>query len=528
VFKNLQVAEVFGEKISGTIKAIERPEFNKMLHYIEEYDIHHVLVTELSRLGRKMRDTINIIQDFNERKICVHIFQDSLSTLDKNFKENKFTGLIINILVGFADIERETFAERSKSGLRFNVKNQGSGTGIIKPFGYKKVGQKLMVDDEEAEIVKLIFQKYLQGYGSQQIANLLNDNGIKTKYNKIFKEDRIIKTRSGRYKKASSYIWRDATIINILKNSIYKGERNHKGEVFEIDAIIDADTFANAELLRKEKYNKKDNIRQNQNIFKDKIKCPVCGSGYFIHRRSNGRDNAYKCLSKRLKDVECTNNSIGIDKLNNSIYSVLKESFKFQTGIDKKLSSKSVAIKEKMTFLEAEINQVVNEVANFKTRQKNLLTSYLDKEIDKIIFTELNNEIMVEIKNRENKIKEKSKELNTNKSILETVSLKKNQNLENVDIFKKYVKDYITFIKIYDVTELVSSGDLGSLFKVKNDVVSLVEVQSDLIDSYITFLVSRYSDLLIKLDLVDTEDLDRKLPYISDYHSLKVGNIIKI
>ena len=527
-FKQLNVVEAFGEKISGTIKANERPAFMNMLRYIEENDIHHVLVSELSRLGRRMRDTINTVQDFTDKKICVHILQDTLSTLDKNFKENKFTGLIINVLIGFADIERDTFAERSKSGIRFNVKNGGSGTGIIKPFGYKKVGKRLFIDEHESVIVRLIFQKYLEGYGSQQIANLLNEKGVKTKYNTLFNEDRIIKTRSGGFKKAGSYIWRDATIINILRNTIYMGKRNHKGEIFDIDAVIDPETFELAQVRRKEKYNKKGSKVKFENIFKEKIKCPVCGSGYFLHRRSDLSDNAYKCLSKRLKDIKCDNVSVNIDKLNNAVYQTLKDTFKFQSNIDKKLSSKSVTIKDTISIVEAEKNQLIGNINIRKSRQKKLLESYLDNQINKQMFTETNSEIALEIIKLEDKVKEKEKEIYSREILLQTLSTQKNRNLENVEIFKRYIKDYITFIKVHNVTDLVNMGEIGKHFTTKNDVITLVEVKSELIDSYNTFLIGRYSDNLIHIDLNDTEDLDKKIPYLQDYHISKIGDSITI
>jgi site-specific DNA recombinase len=528
VYKKLVVAEVFGEKISGTLKADTRPAFAKMMKYIEENNIHHILVSELSRLGRRMRDTIQIIQSLTDKEICVHVKEGTLTTLDENFEEDTFTSIIINILIGFANIEKDTFANRSKSGLRYSVKNGGSGSGIIKPYGYKKVGKKLVIDEEEAPIVKLIFEKYLQGFGSQQIANFLNDKNIKTKYNKIFKEDRVIKTRSGGFKKASGYLWRDATIINILGNSIYHGERKHKGEIFEIDPIIDSETYAKAEIIRKEKYNKKNNTRKYENIFKEKIKCPVCGNGYFLHKRSDNSDNAYKCLSKRLKEVKCGNVSINVDKLNNAVYLKLKNAFSFQAGIDNKLSTKSDSIKESLKIVEAENNQNNNELSRLKTRQKTLLTSYLDNQIDSHIFTELNSEIQNDIRKFESKIALKNKEIIQAESLLQSLATTKNRNFENVEIFKKYIKEYINFIRIHDVTSLVYSGELGSLFPVKNDVISLIEVQSDLIDSQVVFLLSRYSNNLVHLDLLDTEDLDKKLPYITNYSVSTVGSEVKI
>ena len=68
----LNVVEVFTEKISGTIKQKNRPTFSALQHYIKEKNIKHVICHELSRIGRNLRHTVNIIYDFMEEGICIH------------------------------------------------------------------------------------------------------------------------------------------------------------------------------------------------------------------------------------------------------------------------------------------------------------------------------------------------------------------------------------------------------------------------------------------------------------------------
>jgi site-specific DNA recombinase len=453
---------------------------------------------------------------------------NNLTTLDLNFDENKIASLIINVLTSFADIERDNITQRSRSGLRFSVKNGGSGSGIIKPFGYKKDGKKLVVDEEEAEIVRLIYGKYLEGFGSGQIANLLNERGIKTKYNRIFKSNQLIKTRHGAIKSAYQYVWRDATIINILQNSIYFGARKYKDEIFKIEPIIDEDTFRQVEIIRKEKYNKKNNDRKYDNILRGVIKCPYCNSGYFMHKRKNGKDNAYKCLSKRTKDAECKSNSINIDKLNNALYYFLKETFKIQAFFDRKFVDKIQNVRDNIEVINAEKYRLSKDLQSHEIQLKNLVKSYTKEGISKKIYSELKSELIGEIEKIESKIKQTHEVQAKNESIIRTLNSTKNKKLEDEFVFRKYIKDYITYIKIYDVTHLIDLKEFGKFFTVKNDVVSLIEVKCDLIGTYFTFLLSRYSNYLVELDLLDVADLEMKIPYITDYRVSEVGNYIRI
>jgi site-specific DNA recombinase len=514
-YLGFDVANTFSEKVSGTVKATSRREFVNMVEYIEKHKIKHLLISELSRLGRTMRDTIQTIQEFNDKKICIHILKDNQSTLDKNFEENKITSLIINILISFADMERDLLIDRVKSGIRNSIRNQGAGQGSIKPFGYKKHGTKLIIDEREAQIVKLIFAKYIEGFGSHHIANYLNSQKIETRYNILFDKKKVIKTRGGRLKNAESFVWRDTTVIGIIKNTIYIGQRKHKGEVFEIPPIIDPEKYHIAQAIRKGRYNAQSNSRKYENIFSGKIKCPQCGSGYYMHKRHNNRDNAYRCLSHRLKEVKCDNISVNIDKLNNAVYAILKDSFLLRSAHEQIGEFKEKVLLE-ANALKLEIEQLSNAIAKEEKLQERLTENYLEEVINRNVFKKLNLKYIDSLEKHNQKLLQKQKQqVEIENSILNLTNAR-NKDFLNVDIFKTYIKDFIESIAVHDVTNLVRMGTLGSHFKTKNDVIALVEVKSNLIESYTTFLISRYSNILVKLNLLDIKYLDRKLPYMEE------------
>jgi DNA invertase Pin-like site-specific DNA recombinase len=437
-----------------------------------------------------------VINFLSQKGINVYIDKDGINTLDRNGKVNTMGKLMISILGTLAEIELETFKERSKRGNRANVEQGGSGTGIIKPFGYKKVEKKLVVDDDEAKIVKLIFEKYVEGLGTVQIANHLNNCGYPTKYNKLFRE-KSIKTKHGIIKKGSKFEWKDGTVYGILTNTIYKGERKHKDEVFPIEKIIDPLIFDEVQLRLSNKYNKKGNNNKYENILKDIIKCGYCDYQYFMHKRANGNDKAYKCTSIRYHK-NCGNSGIGIDKLNNAVYLIINHRVK------KKFNMNEDKINEVAKATENLKIQLSNTVANIKkenNRLNVLLDMRLNNEVDKDAyhkkFEELQRQLEL-LKTSESKFKDG---INNNKSLINKLRNTKLEDLvADINVFKKYVSQVIEAIKIYKIQHL---GKLQDVFVKKQDNVLYIELQ--VIDGVtLPFIISsRTNDLYLLYDFDD-------------------------
>ena len=76
------------------------------------------------------------------------------------------------------------------------IKSGGAGSGIMHPYGYTSIEKKLVVFEEEAEVIKKIFQLCIDGNGTRKIANRLNELIIPTKTNKLF--DKELKQKNGR------------------------------------------------------------------------------------------------------------------------------------------------------------------------------------------------------------------------------------------------------------------------------------------------------------------------------------------
>lgn len=98
-----------------------------------------------------------------------------------------------------------------RSGIKSSIKSGRVNGGKYKPNGFKEGQDKMMViDDEEAKVVNLIFNLYKSGKGSRAIANILNNDGIKTRSSKSFGKEKMNKSTG---KLGEEIPWSDTTVV---------------------------------------------------------------------------------------------------------------------------------------------------------------------------------------------------------------------------------------------------------------------------------------------------------------------------
>lgn len=517
---DINLIKTFSEQITGASLAIEREQFNAMLKYIEKHKIDLILTTEISRFGRNKLDVIQQCEDFIKKKIQV-IFtaNNNLKLLNDKKEKDWLAGMIILILSSFAEIERETTLARNKSGMINSIKNGGSGYGLYKPYGYKKVEydignrtiKKLEVCEEEKKTVELIFDKYLQGLGCKQIANHLNNLGIKTRTQKIFNPDREIKTRKNRTKPVKAVKWTDGTVYSILRNRIYIGERrineysynkdvDEKGRrykkdrtiinthVFEIDPIIDIDTFNKVQNKLTENYSKSGNHNKYENILKDKITCGICKRNYWMHKRANNKDNAYKCISIR-DNANCGNIAIGIDRLNNALYVLLNGYVKYDN--ENKKYIKKLKIKEQNLIIIR--NNTLKEIEIKNKSFRNILElNIADDNFQKII-TDQYNRLKDEIDELNKEYYKILQDIEDNKQLIKNLkNVKLSDIVQDATTFKKYVHRVIHKITV----NRYNDRRLKTIYTNKQD--KTVHVTVTTIDkSEHTFILSQRTNIML-------------------------------
>ena len=286
-----------GKSITG------RPEFQRMLQDVsEERDgVAFILVFKLSRFGRNAADVLNslqFIQDYGVNLICVEDGIDSSKDSGK---------LTITVLSAVAEIERENILVQTMEGRKQKAR-EGKWNGGQAPFGYDldSKNSTLVVNEEEAEIVRIIYDKFVHtDMGADAICNYLNQRGYTKK-----------KIRGHEL----NYFAR-GLIMKILDNPVYigkiaygknvtekvKGTRDEYRRVKTDDylladglheAIVDEETWEAAREKRKRTGVRfvKTHSLEHEHILTGLIRCPLCGGGMSgtVQRRQNKKTGEYK------------------------------------------------------------------------------------------------------------------------------------------------------------------------------------------------------------------------------------------
>lgn len=114
--KGWNVKRVFEEKVSGTVKSTERKEFQKILDYTDQYGIKLILISEISRIGRRVVDVLNVVDNFHRRGIAIYVQQFNMVSME-NGKENPMVMLLLQMMSIGAEMENNLRKIRQAEGI---------------------------------------------------------------------------------------------------------------------------------------------------------------------------------------------------------------------------------------------------------------------------------------------------------------------------------------------------------------------------------------------------------------------------
>ena len=302
-YKEMEVVREYCDAGKSGKSITGRPEFQRMLQDVsEERDgVAFILVFKLSRFGRNAADVLNslqFIQDYGVNLVCVEDGIDSSKDSGK---------LTITVLSAVAEIERENILVQTMEGRKQKAR-EGKWNGGQAPFGYDLDSRNstLVVNEEEAEIVRIIYDKFVHtDMGADAICNYLNQRGYTKK-----------KVRGHEL----NYFAR-GLIMKILDNPVYTGKIAYGKNVTEKvkgtrdeyrrvktddylladglhEAIVDEETWEAAREKRKRTGVRfvKTHSLEHEHILTGLIRCPLCGGGMSgtVQRRQNKKTGEYK------------------------------------------------------------------------------------------------------------------------------------------------------------------------------------------------------------------------------------------
>lgn len=128
--KGWTIKRVFEETVSGTIKTTERKEFTKLLEYVVHNDIKLILVSEISRIGRRVVDILSTVDTFHKKGIAIYVQQFNMLSLQDG-KENPMVMMLLQMLSIGAELENNQRKERQREGIEIaKLQNKYDGRKI--------------------------------------------------------------------------------------------------------------------------------------------------------------------------------------------------------------------------------------------------------------------------------------------------------------------------------------------------------------------------------------------------------------
>lgn len=388
-------AGVFADKaITGT-KTDKREEFQLLIQECLSGNIDLVIAKSIPRFARNTLDTLKYVRMLRERNIAVYFEVEKINTL----KDGEF---LLTILSSVAQQEVENTSAYVKKGLKMKMK-RGELVGFQGCLGYDYdvVTKSLSINEEGAETVRYIFDRYVAGAGSTMIARELNEQGIST---------------------IKGNLWTSSSVMGIINNEKYKGDIL-LGKTFTVDPISkrrlenlgEEDRFYiknhHEPIISEEKFARAQEIRERRNggrkkgvapgkrekfsrqyAFSCMLECGFCGASLSRrrwHSSSKYKKTIWQCVKSTKHGKRFCPDSKGIPE--QVIEDAFIESYRMLCTDHKDVLEEFIKRVEKTLSedsIEDKIEKLNKNAYNIQYKRKKLLESYLEGVVAKDIYEE--------------------------------------------------------------------------------------------------------------------------------------------
>ena len=252
------------------------------------------------------------------------------------------------------------------------------------------------------------------------------------------------------------------TVRNIIKNTIYKGQRKWNDITVPCPEIFTEDYWQEVNDNLKNNYNTGHKTIEHHYLLKGLLRCERCGRNYYGRINVNNGDSFYMCSSKRIKGENCGNWSIGIDMLESLIWSWFMVQGKFEELVVEHFESNSTG--KEIERLTTRIDHIKKTISKHEKQLKQLLELTLEGVMDKATLKDKNDAIVKEKAKQEKELRYVQKEL----SALEDSSNNLDEIIKNVEkLTGQELTDKIAFqdrqklLKQYIKNIFIEYNDIG-------------------------------------------------------------------
>lgn len=375
---------------------LERPDLQRLLKDLKNIDA--VVVYKLDRLSRSQKDTLELIEDYFLKNNVD--FVSITETLDTS---TPFGKAMIGILSVFAQLERETIAERMRMGHIKRAENglRGMG-GDYDPAGYARIDGNLVVKKDEVQHIQRAFDLYEQYHSITQVQEKLKEEGFT--------------------------VWRFRRYRDILANPLYTGHVKFAGNLYKgvHESIVTQEQFERVQgLLGRHKGNNAHKAKTS--LLSGLLTCHQCGESFVsystgISKRHKTKYYYYICRAKRFPseyDEKCQNKTWNRSKLETIIINEIK---KISISKSKSQNKQKAINYEKLI---KDVDKKMERLIELYTSSTKVSHDMLDKQMEK-----LNIE-------KERLIKKQEGSLAENQEISDDMLEKIKGNFDNMDFKNK-------------------------------------------------------------------------------------------
>ena len=448
------VDEYVDDGFTGT--NFNRPAFQKLLQDIKIGKIDTVITKDLSRLGRDYIDTGYYVQRFfPENRVRYIALLDGIDTLqDAGMNDIAPFKSVIN------DMYVKDISKKITSALR-ERKVSGNFLGVTAPYGYKKNPEnkyQLIINEEEARVVRYIFDLFLQGNGLTKIAQILTNEGIP-----VPGQARNI----GNTRKTALYdCWKQTTVSRILKNQVYIGNLeqfkrkkvNYKSKLRITvpkeervvcenthEPIISKEVFERVQELQTSNTSFKKGTKHDY-LFKGLLYCADCGaklyltySNYAFKKYGDYRYTTICYTYSKLYN-KCSRHSNSIPVLEKLLIENIKNVCKqyINRNLEDELvkMAQSESKKNNTNDYKTRIKEIEDRISEISNCIKDLYMDKFKKVITESQFIELSQSF-----------EEERKKLNKEREKYLNISMNDNSNENNRKHIEKIAKEFLSLKK---------------------------------------------------------------------------------
>ena len=347
-------------------KSLKRPAMKRLLQSIQEGKVNGVIVYKLDRLTRNSRDFHMLIELFEERNVA---FVSATESIDTKSPQGR---LMTAIMVQFAQYDREMDVERSKD-FHLARARKGLWCAGLPPLGYDLKDKLLVVNEEEAQSVRRVFDLYFTHKSTFRVADDLNRQGFLRK---------TYRTKDG--KTFGGKPFDPDTVTRILQRKIYIGliTNERTGQEFpgQHQPIVSPEVFETAQKLLAS-HNKREGelfygVNKHGFLLKGLIRCGECRSAVvgYIQPQKKKTYRYYKCLAKvNGLPIRCHFTSIGAQKLEEYLIEKLAAVGYDRPLLEKVVHKVKMLVQEHLPPMEAERREIMGRLEIIRQEIRNLI-----------------------------------------------------------------------------------------------------------------------------------------------------------